>query len=71
MHVEPSSVRQQRREVLSCDGHVVDMPPVPEEARGGQEEAGRDARWIAYPRQPPHLSSPAEGGEQINGSFII
>ncbi|KAK1644083.1 hypothetical protein QYE76_061888 [Lolium multiflorum] len=43
----------QYMQVLSCDGHVVDMPPVPQEARGGQEEAGRDARWIAYPRQHP------------------
>jgi hypothetical protein len=36
VYVEPSSVRRQRRSVLSGDGHVVDMPPVPQKHAKGK-----------------------------------
>ena len=70
MYVEPSSVRRGRQGVISCDGHMVDIPRVPREARGGQAEAIRDARWITYPRQQelgPYL---AGRGEQMVSSFF-
>ena len=56
--------------MLSCDGHMVDIPPVQGEARGGQAEAGTDARYITYPRQQelgPYL---AGRGEQMVSSFF-
>jgi hypothetical protein len=56
--------------VLSCDGHMVDIPRVRPEARGGQAEAFRHGRWITCPGQQelgPYL---AARGEQMVSSFF-
>ena len=70
MYVEPSCVRRGRQGGLYCDGHVVDIPPVREEAPGGQGEAGTDARYIPCPRQQELGPCLAGRGEQMVSSLF-